>query len=158
MPTNESQANDGQREVSLRHTTSASRRQLLHLLGAGASAGLAGCAGETGQGTDTETGTGNGTETDTGAELQKSATIGIPRNVTEDWQAVYGVTPYWARVLEPLTWVTPDFKAAPWLAKDWKRTGEKTWEFYLREDFVPATVPDRERFRRRVVCGIKTCL
>lgn len=136
MPTNETKADDDQRETPSSHTTSTSRRRLLHLLGGGATAGLAGCSGESGQGTatGTETGTGTATEIGTGEELQKSATIGIPRNVTEDWQAVYGVTPYWARVLEPLTWVTADFKAAPWLAKDWKRTGEKTWEFYLRED------------------------
>lgn len=132
MPTNDSKLDDGHSEPH-RHATRTSRRRLLHLLGAGTVAGLAGCSGEPGQGTDTETETGTDTETGANAELQQSATIGIPRNVTQEWNKVYGMTPYFARVLEPLTWVTPDFKAAPWLAEDWKRTGEKTWEFYLRE-------------------------
>lgn len=131
MPKRESHTDDGEREVSPRHTISTSRRRLLHLLGATGAAGLAGCSGDGGQGTETETGTEADTETET--KLQGSATIGITRSVSEDWQTVYGMTPYWARVLEPLTRVTPELETKPWLAKDWKRTDDKTWEFYLRE-------------------------
>lgn len=132
MPIRESQADEGEREVSSRHTISTSRRRLLHLLGATGAAGLAGCSGDGGQGTETETGTKAETEAET--KLQGSATIGITRSVSEDWQTVYGMTPYWARVLEPLALVTPELEAKPWLAKDWKRTDDKTWEFYLQED------------------------
>lgn len=137
MPKQESPTDHDQREVSPRHTTSTSRRRLLHLLGAGSVAGLAGCSAGDDGGTETGTEQGvdtvTGTETDTEKELQRRATIGIPSNVTKGWE-VFGVSPYWHRMLEPLTWVTPKFKAKPWLAKDWERTGEKTWEFSLRED------------------------
>lgn len=140
MAKNERQEDDGRREASLSHTPATSRRRLIQVLGAGVATGVAGCSANPGQETDTgtptgaATGTATGTATESGRKVQQSATIGIPRNVSEDWQAVYGVTPYWARILEPLTWATHDFKAAPWLAKDWKRTGNKTWEFYLREN------------------------
>lgn len=138
MPTQESSEDDSQREVSVYKTNTTSRRQLLRLLGAGGLAGLAGCSAADDEGTETGTepgaDTATGTATTTGKELQQRATIGIPANITRDWQTVYGVSPYWHRMLEPLTWCTPEYKAKPWLATDWERTGKKTWEFNLRDD------------------------
>lgn len=134
MPMSERKPDVRQREASSHKNTSTSRRRILHLLGAGGVVGLTGCSADSGgEGTKT-TGTSTDTATNTGKELQPRATIAIPSNPTQDWHTVYGVTPYWHRMLEPLTWCTPDLKAKPWLATDWKRTGEKTWEFYLRED------------------------
>lgn len=132
MSNQEIKADDGKREASQCHKDRTSRRRLLRILGAGTAVGLAGCSANDGAGTDTETGTGTGTGT--GSELQQSATIGIPQNVTIEGWEVFGVSPYWHRMLEPLTWCSPKFKAQPWLAKDWKATDEKTWEFYLRDD------------------------
>lgn len=113
-------------------TATPSRRRLLHLLGAGGVAGIAGCATDTGQegvGTDTTT----DTQT-TGNGLQKSASIALKENVTADyWAPVTPVTPYWTNIWEPLIWASKDMQKVPWLAKSWERTGDKTWVFEIRD-------------------------
>lgn len=40
---------------------------------------------------------------------------------------------YYTNIIEPLIWVNENLKKVPWLAKSWERTGEKTFEFTLRE-------------------------
>lgn len=142
MPIQEKKTHPGQREASTQTDTSTSRRRLLRLLGAGGVAGLAGCSSGSKGGTKTDTkpgadtGTGTGTKTSTETrELTTSATIGIPVDITSDFNAPWGgVSPYYARILETLTWPTQDIKGKPWLAKDLKRTGELTWEVTLRDD------------------------
>lgn len=119
-----------------------SRRKLLTLAGSsGAAAALAGCFG--GGGSDGDGGGGgdgdgdDATPTPTERTLQDSITVslGYSPNVTGDfWVNLYGVMPYFTRVLEPLVWVGDDMGLQPWLATDWESTGERTWEFTLRED------------------------
>lgn len=122
-------------------TATPSRRQLLHLFGAGGVIGLAGCfagneASEEAE-TATDTGTGTGTGTETGKELQESATIAISMDITGDFYDIWGgVSPYYTRINEPLVWPTPDLKIKPWLATDWSATDENTWVFKLREDVM----------------------
>lgn len=140
MPTNENQANGGQRDALQRYN-STSRRQLLCLVGAGGVAGFAGCStgDDGGAETDTEPDVeqDTGTATATEEKLQQSATIGLPRSVTGDWTAFYGgMSGYFTRVLEPLVWTNSKLKPKPWLATDWQATGDKTWEFSLREDIT----------------------
>lgn len=138
MSTKEHQADHDQREVLIHQSTSTSRRQLLRLLGVGGIAGVAGCSADdagTATGTKPATDTETGTATATGKEQEKNATIGVPGDITSDYNAVWGgISPYYTRILEPLVWAKQDFQVEPWLAKDWKRTGEKTWEFSLREN------------------------
>lgn len=101
-----------------------SRRGFVYLAGAtGVTAGLAGCLGMF----DRDRGDG---------ELRNSVTIalGYEPNVTgEFWRDLYGIMPYFTNVLEPLTIANHDLRPAPWLATDWERTGDRTWEFALRE-------------------------
>lgn len=98
-----------------------SRRRFVRLAGAtGLGAGLAGCFGGEGEG-----------------ELQDEITIslGYTPNVAGDfWVNIYGIIPYFTAVVEPLVWVDDDMELEPWLATDWKSTGDRTWEFTLRED------------------------
>lgn len=99
-----------------------SRRRFLQTAGAaGLTAGVAGCiGGEDGDG-----------------ELQDSVTISLgytPNVVAEFWVNLYGIMPYFTAVVEPLVWVTDDMELEPWLATDWEPTGDRTWEFSLRED------------------------
>lgn len=107
------------------------RRRLIQVLGASGVAGVAGCSADTGQSAETPTEPATDTAIETAEELAKSATIGVEFDVTSDrWGPVY---PYYTRVFEPLVWPTHELKAAPWLATDWKQTGDKTWEFEIRE-------------------------
>lgn len=98
-----------------------SRRRFVRLAGAtGLGAGLAGCFGGEGEG-----------------ELQDEITIslGYTPNVAGDfWVNIYGIIPYFTAVVEPLVWVDDDMELEPWLATDWESTGDRTWEFTLRED------------------------
>lgn len=138
MSNKENPADLHQKEGLLHRNNTTSRRRLLHLLGAGGVAGLAGCfAGGDGNGggsnnrTDTEP-SGDGTSE---KELQQSATIAHPDPpVTSVWQLYGNIRPYYTRVVEPLIWVTDGLKIEPWLAKGWNSTGEKTWEFKIREE------------------------
>lgn len=108
------------------------------MLGAGGiGAGLGGCsagrqdgtATQTDGGGDTATGTDNGEK-----QLEASATIALENDPTADTWAVYGgVMPYYTNILEPLVWVSPEMEKEPWLAKSWERTGEKTFEFTIRD-------------------------
>lgn len=123
------------------------RRNWLQILGAGGAASLAGCTGgdDTQNNDDpygtTETTSASGTDETTQSdddttELAQSqpATVALSTDPTAGvWQVYGGVTPYYTNILEPLIWVTDDMKLKPWLAKDWTATGEKTWEFTLRD-------------------------
>lgn len=111
-----------------------SRRRLLHLFGAGGVAGLAGCASNTGRGTEAGTESGTETATDPDADEKESLTIAIPSSVTRDGASTHGVIPYFTRITEPLTWPDSKLNVNPWLAEEWEQTGKKTWEFYLRDD------------------------
>lgn len=116
---------------------------MLRLAGAASTGVLAGCAGgdggDGGGGSQSPTATpttGQQTATET-RTLQDSITIslGYSPNVTGDfWVNLYGINPYFTNVLEPLVLASQDLRPKPWLAKSWERTGEKTWEFTLRED------------------------
>jgi peptide/nickel transport system substrate-binding protein len=67
-------------------------------------------------------------------EYADNVTIGLQSDITREFWGLYGgVSPYWTRVLEPLIWVSRDFSLEPWLATDWERTGDRTWEFTIRE-------------------------
>ena len=44
-----------------------------------------------------------------------------------------GVSPYGTNIYEPLIFVDNDMNIQPGLAKSWKRVGDYTWRFYLRE-------------------------
>lgn len=111
-----------------------SRRRLLHVLGAGAVAGIAGCSSGQEQGTEPGTETDGDTPTATARPLLQSATIALPNSpITPTWDIYGNVRPYYTRIVEPLIWVTDGMELEPWLAKDWEATGETTWEFTLRE-------------------------
>jgi len=113
-----------------------SRRRLLHLLGVGSVAGIAGCSSGPGQDTEPGAGTETGTEppTATERELQQSATVALPTPpVTSTWQLYGQIRPYYTRVVEPLVWVTDGMELEPWLATEWEATGETTWEFTIRD-------------------------
>jgi peptide/nickel transport system substrate-binding protein len=119
------------------------RRTWLQMLGVGGAVSLAGCAGGDGGSQDdpydttTTTTTTDETTTDgdtTTESEPKAATVALSTDPTADVWSVYGgVMPYYTNVLEPLIWVTDDMKLKPWLAEDWQSTGEKTWEFTLRD-------------------------
>jgi peptide/nickel transport system substrate-binding protein len=99
--------------------SSATRRRFIQLAGgAGVAAGIAGCtSGE-------------------GEELQDSITISLgyqPNVVADFWVNLYGINPYFTAIVEPLVWVDDDMELEPWLATDWESTGDRTWEFQLRE-------------------------
>ena len=121
-----------------------SRRDWLRILGATGAVGLAGCMGgdgdtkTTNQTTSDETSTGAETTSTDGTGSQGaqggSTTVALSVDPTEGtWQVYGGVTPYYTNILEPLIWVTDDMKLKPWLATEWEATGEKTWEFTLRD-------------------------
>lgn len=119
-------------------TSSMSRRQMLRLAGVASAGAIAGCAeGEpkTGQST-TAPPTGGQPGVTATPTLQDSVTIslGYSPNVTGDfWVNLYGINPYFTNVLEPLVLASQELRPKPWLAKSWKRTAEKTWEFTLRD-------------------------
>lgn len=136
MPESDTSTEHDQRSGPSRKNTGITRRAILQFLGASGAGGLAGCFTEIQKNQGTQNGNkkqDGENRPDNGKPSQKKATVGIPHNLTKDWQATFGVSPYWSRILEPLTWPTHELKAAPWLATDWKRTGEKTWEFSLRK-------------------------
>lgn len=131
-----SPAEDGQRNESSQQNNT-SRRRLLHFLGASAIAGLAGCSAGNKTSTETATDTEKGAET--GKELRQSATIGVRMPVANGVEGRFnydnwgGVAEYYTRIFEPLTWATRDLKVKPNLATEWRATGEKTWEFDIRD-------------------------
>lgn len=119
------------------------RRDVVRALGIGGAAAIAGCTDGESTGND-ETTTDDPDSTDDTTEttetttteqpLEGTARIALSTDPTAGPWAVYGgVTPYFTNILEPLIWVTDDMKLKPWLATDWESTGEKTWEFTLRE-------------------------
>lgn len=118
-----------------------SRRRLLQALGSAGVIGVAGCTGgdDGGTPTDVEGGQGeDGTGTPTSGEtLQDSIVISLgydPHITEKDWWDVYGgVMPYHTNILEPLTWASEGLRPEPWLAESWERTGDRTWEFMLRD-------------------------
>lgn len=128
-----------------RRATFSSRRRLLGLLGATSLGCIAGCTqGESTDDTktpDTPT-TGENLPTEPGTdptpapdrELRDSIKLGIYQDPS-DFKGTWGnVRPDWTRIFDPLVYPTADLKAEPWLATDWNRTGESTWEFYLRDN------------------------
>ena len=117
-----------------------SRRKLLTGIGAGTTVAIAGCSSGSGDGTATESPTeGNETETATPtsapeSQLADDLTVALPVDPTLGVWSVYGgVTPYYTNVLEPLIWVSDEMELVPWLAEDWESTGEKSWEFTIRD-------------------------
>lgn len=128
-PADEDRANESSRQTASTGLPIApSRRRLLHVLGAGGVAGIAGCSSNP-EG-DTEPGA-NGAETE--RELQKSATIGQRDEIAGENKIMGGVNEDYTRIFEPLCWPTDNLEVGPWLATDWRQTDEKTWEFDLRE-------------------------
>lgn len=111
-------------------TGSASRRRLLHLLGVGSLAGIAGCSGEDGRDTDGEGEPTTETETESDKKLQQSVTIGATVLSFFNYFTLAAMT----RSFEPLVAYDHELRATPWLAEDWERTGEDTWVFPLREN------------------------
>lgn len=113
-----------------------SRRRILRALGAGGAASIAGCTGGNQQGTPTADagGAGQAASTPGDEQLKDSATVAIKTDPTAGTWAVYGgVMGYYTNILEPLVWVNENLEKIPWLAKSWERTGEKTFEFTIRE-------------------------
>lgn len=109
-----------------------SRRDCLRILGATGVAGLAGCTSEN---EENENGTTTSGEPSPGEDdQQNSAKVALATDPTEGtWQVYGGVMPYYTNILEPLIWVTDEMELEPWLATEWEATGEKTWEFTLRD-------------------------
>lgn len=105
-----------------------SRRGFLTVAGAaGAATGFAGCL-------DLGGGDGDG---DGDGNLQNSVRISLgysPNVVADFWVDIYGIMPYFTAVVEPLIWVNDSMELEPWLATEWEATGDRTWEFTLRED------------------------
>ncbi|WP_458207925.1 ABC transporter substrate-binding protein [Haladaptatus sp. NG-SE-30] len=115
-----------------------SRRRALQTVGAGSLIGLAGCSGSSNP-DDSSDPYGSSTTTtktdDKSGGNTKKATVALSTDLTAGTWGVYGgVMPYYTNTLEPLIWVTKDMELEPWLATEWKATGETTWEFTLRED------------------------
>lgn len=99
-------------------SASVSRRRLLHTVGTGSLIGVVGCAGR---------------DPADSAGLQPNVTIaidGLTPGTAEVWG---GVTSYFTNILEPLVWVSEEMGTQPWLAEDWERTGELTFEFSIRD-------------------------
>lgn len=113
------------------------RRKLLSGIAAGTSATVAGCiGGDSNDSTDTSTGNGGSTTSTSIPEnqLEDQLTVALPVDPTMGVWSVYGgVTPYYTNVLEPLIWVNDEMELVPWLAKDWKSTGDRSWEFTIRD-------------------------
>ncbi|GAA0196113.1 ABC transporter substrate-binding protein [Haladaptatus pallidirubidus] len=110
------------------------RRDWLRILGATGVIGLAGCTG--GNGNNEQSQQSNSNDGSSGQGSHKgSTTVALATDPTDGtWKVYGGVTPYYTNILEPLIWVTDDMKLKPWLATEWEATGEKTWEFTLRDD------------------------
>lgn len=93
----------------------ANRRTVLKATAAIGAASLAGCAENTSGDSD-------------------SVRIALNTDPTaETWNTYGGITPYWTNVMEPLIWVNDEMDLVPWLATDWERTSDTTWEFSIRE-------------------------
>lgn len=129
-PSEREQANELSRRLKgSRRPATESRRGVLHLLGAGGLAGIAGCFdGQTGGGGEDD-GAGDGTDGGSKGELQKSVTIGSTAVYFHNYWGLASMT----RAFEPLFHYNQDMKPSPGLATDWERTGEDTWEFTLRD-------------------------
>ena len=115
-----------------------SRRQVLAGMAAGTTVTLAGCSSgdSDGNGDTTKPPTSgeNSTQTVAESQLQEQMSVALPTDPTAGVWAVYGgVMPYYTNIVEPLIWVNDDMELVPWLASDWKSTGEKTWEFTIRD-------------------------
>ncbi|AHG02916.1 ABC transporter substrate-binding protein [Halobacterium sp. DL1] len=116
-----------------------SRRQLLSGVAAGTTVTLAGCTGgDSGDDTTSTDGTSSDGETTTKTydenQLEDQLTVALPTDPTAGVWSVYGgVMPYYTNTLEPLIWVTDDMELQPWLASNWESTGEKSWEFTIRD-------------------------
>lgn len=109
---------------------STSRRKVLHLLGAGSLAGIAGCSGSGGNGTGTGRGTTTGTGGPSGTETRQSATIGHTYSLYGSYWSLSNLT----RTYENIVALNHDLRATPWLSKEWERTDTNTWEITLREN------------------------
>lgn len=116
------------------------RRKLLSGIAAGTSATVAGCiGGDSDDGDDNQTTAADTDDSSTSTsipeeQLQDELNIALPVDPTLGVWSVYGgVTPYYTNVLEPLIWVNDDMELVPWLAEDWTSTGEKSWEFTIRD-------------------------
>lgn len=116
-----------------------SRRRVLTGIGAGTTVAIAGCTGGQDDETPTETQSEGEetTPTPTSApesQLADEITVALPMDPTQGVWSVYGgVMPYYTNVLEPLIWVSDEMELVPWLASDWESTGEKSWEFTIRD-------------------------
>lgn len=107
-------------------TAATSRRRLLHVLGAGGVAGLAGCSEDGGPGTEPTAGTATEPET----KLRESITIGHTYSLYGSYWSLSNLT----QTYQELVTLDHELREAPLLVKDWERTGENTWELSLREN------------------------
>lgn len=118
-----------------------SRRRILQALGSAGLVGIAGCTSGDDEPTATDAsggtdGSDGGATSTPGEARQNSVTINLGYKITvtaDFWLKLYGIMPYFTNVLEPLTWVSQDLRPKPWLATEWERTGDRTWEFTLRD-------------------------
>ncbi|MFP9191866.1 ABC transporter substrate-binding protein [Natrialbaceae archaeon A-CW1-1] len=119
-------------------TSDKTRRTVLKTVGAAGVVGVAGCLGGD-DSSESDNGDGNGGDDQEDRDRSDQnrvphATIAINDDPTrDDWNHYGGVTPYWTNILEPLVWVSNEMELVPWLATEWEQTGERTWEFSLRE-------------------------
>jgi len=97
----------------------------MHLLGAGGLGALAGCAGGYSENDDSAKDDGTGDQ----RQVQDSVTIGSTALSYHNYWGLAAMT----RAFEPLVAYNQEMRPTPWLAEDWERTGEYTWEFYLRD-------------------------
>lgn len=139
MTNKETQTARNRTDESPHQTDAPSRRRLLHILGAGYTAGLAGCfagGNDGGDGSDDGADDGSGGEGTGEKRLEDHATIALHSTITsENYESVYaGVSPYYTDIFEPLIWASKDMKKEPWLATSWEAIDETTWVFTLRED------------------------
>lgn len=107
----------------------ASRRRLLHAIGAAGIVGVAGCTQESGDGTTPGTEQDDGMATDTERERKQSVTIGTTSTIHRNFWSLSIFT----RTFEPLVGYDHTLQPTPWLAEEWERIDEDTWEFTLRD-------------------------
>lgn len=106
-------------------------------LAAGSTVSIAGCGGDGDTDDTTTTSPGDDptdTTTTTQQQLADELTVALPSDPTAGVWSVYGgVMPYYTNTLEPLIWVSDEMELVPWLATDWQSTGERSWEFTIRD-------------------------